>query len=164
MFLPWNEESDKEKIKQKTGKRLKKPKISLKWDFYDTFMILFATKYKKYHLLYTPVNQCITNIFKLIMTLWDFSFKKTIKQPTTLPIFFTSSIRTWLLLSPLEKVIFDNFLKCNHLIIKWHFVGKRTKSYFLKWTPYSTIVSDLSTPCFTLIEQALSAFINVNYV
>ena len=37
-------------------------------------------------------------------------------------------------LSPLEKVIFDNFFKCNHLIIKWHFVGKRTKNYFLKWT------------------------------
>ena len=35
-------------------------------------------------------------------------------------------------LSPLEKVIFDNFFKCNHLIIKWHFVGKRTKNYFLK--------------------------------
>ena len=30
-FLRWNEASDKEKIKQKTGKRLKKPqKISLK--------------------------------------------------------------------------------------------------------------------------------------
>lgn len=27
-------------------------------------MILFVTKYKKYHLLYTPINQCITNIFK----------------------------------------------------------------------------------------------------
>ena len=37
-------------------------------------------------------------------------------------------------LSPLEKVIFDNFFICNHLIIKWHFVGKRTKNYFLKWT------------------------------
>ena len=37
-------------------------------------------------------------------------------------------------LSPLEKVIFYNFFKCNHLIIKWHFVGKRTKNYFLKWT------------------------------
>ena len=37
-------------------------------------------------------------------------------------------------MSPLEKVIFDNFFKCNHLIIKWHFVGKRTKNYFLKWT------------------------------
>ena len=36
--------------------------------------------------------------------------------------------------SPLEKVIFDNFFICNHLIIKWHFVGKRTKNYFLKWT------------------------------
>ena len=36
-------------------------------------------------------------------------------------------------MSPLEKVIFDNFFKCNHLIIKWHFVGKRTKNYFLKW-------------------------------
>lgn len=23
----------------------------------------------------------------------------------------------------------------NHLIIKWYFVGKRTKNYFLKWTP-----------------------------
>ena len=22
----------------------------------------------------------------------------------------------------------------NHLIIKWYFVGKRTKNYFLKWT------------------------------
>ena len=32
--------------------------------FYDTFMILFATKHKKYHLLYTPINQCITNILK----------------------------------------------------------------------------------------------------
>ena len=39
-------------------------------------------------------------------------------------------------MSPLEKVIFDNFFKCNHLIIKWHFVGKRTKNYFLKWTQY----------------------------
>ena len=29
-FLRWNEVSDKEKIKQKTGKRLKKPKIGLK--------------------------------------------------------------------------------------------------------------------------------------
>ena len=104
-------------------------------------MILFVTKCKKYHLLYTSINQCITNIFKLIMTLWDFSFKKTIKQPTTLPIFFTSSIRTWLLLSPLEKVIFDNFLKCNHLIIKWHFVGKRTKNYFLKWTLHWSFAS-----------------------
>ena len=37
-------------------------------------------------------------------------------------------------LSPPEKVIFDNFFICNHLIIKWHFVGKRTKNYFLKWT------------------------------
>ena len=37
-------------------------------------------------------------------------------------------------LSPLEKVIIDNFFICNHLIIKWHFVGKRTKNYFLKWT------------------------------
>ena len=36
------------------------------------------------------------------------------------------------LLNPLEKVIFDSFFKCNHLIIKWHFVGKRTKNYFLK--------------------------------
>ena len=36
--------------------------------------------------------------------------------------------------SPLEKVIFGNFFICNHLIIKWHFVGKRTKNYFLKWT------------------------------
>ena len=36
--------------------------------------------------------------------------------------------------SPLEKVIFDNFFKCNHLIIKWHFVEERTKNYFLKWT------------------------------
>ena len=36
--------------------------------------------------------------------------------------------------SPLEKVIFVNFFICNHLIIKWHFVGKRTKNYFLKWT------------------------------
>ena len=64
------------KIKQKTGKRLKKPKIGLKWDFYDTFMILFASKHKKYHLLYTPINQCITNILKPIMIHWDFSFKK----------------------------------------------------------------------------------------
>ena len=23
----------------------------------------------------------------------------------------------------------------NHLIIKWYFVGKRTKNYILKWTP-----------------------------
>lgn len=23
----------------------------------------------------------------------------------------------------------------NHLIIIWYFVGKRTKNYFLKWTP-----------------------------
>ena len=104
-------------------------------------MILFATKHKKYHLLYTPVNQCITKIFKLIMILWDFSFKKTIKQPATLPIFFTSSIRTWLLLNPLEKVIFDNFFICNHLIIKWHFVGKRTKNYFLKWAHYWSFAS-----------------------
>ncbi len=28
-------------------------------------MILFATKHKKYHLLYTPTNQCVTNIFKV---------------------------------------------------------------------------------------------------
>ena len=26
-------------------------------------------------------------------------------------------------LSPLKKVIFDNSFKCNHLIIKWRFVG-----------------------------------------
>ena len=39
-------------------------------------MILFATKLKKYHLSYTPTNQCITNIFKSRMILWDFSFKK----------------------------------------------------------------------------------------
>ena len=104
-------------------------------------MILFATKHKKYHLLYISVNQCITKIFKLIMILWDFSFKKTIKQPATLPIFFTSSIRTWLLLNPLEKVIFDNFFICNHLIIKWHFVGKRTKNYFLKWAHYWSFAS-----------------------
>ena len=25
--------------------------------FYDTFMRLFATKHKKYHLLYIPINQ-----------------------------------------------------------------------------------------------------------
>ena len=70
-----------------------------------------------------------------------FLSKKTIKQPTTLPIFFTSSIRTWLLLNPLEKVIFDNFFICNHLIIKWHFVGKRTKNYFLKWAHYWSFAS-----------------------
>ena len=109
-------------------------------------MILFATKHKKYHLLYTPVNQCITKIFKLIMILWDFSFKKTIKQPATLPIFFNSSIRTWLLLNPLEKVIFDNFFICNHLIIKWHFVGKRTKNYFLKWAHYWSFASFCPLP------------------
>lgn len=28
-------------------------------------MILFATKHKKYHLLYTPTNQCVTNVFKV---------------------------------------------------------------------------------------------------
>ena len=39
-------------------------------------------------------------------------------------------------LTPLEKVIFDDFFKCNHLIIKWNFVGKRTKNYFLKWAQY----------------------------
>ena len=98
-------------------------------------MILFATKHKKYHLLYTPVNQCITKIFKLIMILWDFSFKKTIKQPATLPIFFTSSIRTWLLhpllnfptcetwiLSPLEKVIFTK-------IYFWLSISCKDKKY-----------------------------------
>ena len=37
-------------------------------------------------------------------------------------------------MNPLEKVNFDNFFKCNHLIIKWHFVEERTKNYFLKWT------------------------------
>ena len=36
----------------------------------------------------------------------------------------------------LKKSFFDNFFKCNHLIIKWHFVGKRTKNYFLKWAQY----------------------------
>ena len=36
-FLRWNEASDKEKIKQKTGKRLKKPKKSAK---NETSMIL----------------------------------------------------------------------------------------------------------------------------
>jgi hypothetical protein len=35
----------------------------------ETSMILFATKHKKYHLLYTPTNQCITNIFKSRMIL-----------------------------------------------------------------------------------------------
>lgn len=60
-------------------------------------MILFVTKHKKYHLLYTPINQCITNIFKSkndTLRLFFQKKKKTIKQPTTLPIFFTSSIRT----------------------------------------------------------------------
>ena len=70
-----------------------------------------------------------------------FLSKKYIKWPTTLPIFFTSFIRTWLLLNPLEKVIFDNFFICNHLIIKWHFVGKRTKNYFLKWAHYWSFAS-----------------------
>ena len=32
------------------------------------------------------------------------------------------------------KSHFDNFFICNHLIIKWHFVGKRNKNYFFKWT------------------------------
>ena len=45
-----------------------------------------------------------------------------------------TGVRNYNNLSPFEKVIFDNFFKCNHLIIKWHFVGKRTKNYFLKWT------------------------------
>ena len=35
----------------------------------ETSMILFATKHKKYHLLYTPINQRVTNIFKSIMIL-----------------------------------------------------------------------------------------------
>lgn len=32
-------------------------------------MILFATKRKKYHLLYTPTNQRVTNILKSRMIL-----------------------------------------------------------------------------------------------
>ena len=35
----------------------------------ETSMRLFATKRKKYHLSYTPTNQCITNIFKSRMIL-----------------------------------------------------------------------------------------------
>ena len=82
------------KIKQKTGKRLKKPKIGLKWDFYDTFMRLFATKHKKYHLLYTPINQCITNILKPKMILWDFSFKKNSVKFCQAPIYHNWFPRT----------------------------------------------------------------------
>ena len=82
------------KIKQKTGKRLKKPKIGLKWDFYDTSMILFASKHKKYHLSYTPINQCITNILKSRMILWDFSFKKNSVKFCQAPIYHNWFPRT----------------------------------------------------------------------
>ena len=82
------------KIKQKTGKRLKKPKIGLKWDFYDTFMILFASKHKKYHLSYTPINQCIKNILKSRMILWNFSFKKNYIKFCQAPIYHNWFPRT----------------------------------------------------------------------
>ena len=52
------------KIKQKDWEKAEKAKKSAK---NETSMILFATKHKKYHLLYTPINQCITNILKPIM-------------------------------------------------------------------------------------------------
>ena len=35
-------------------------------------------------------------------------------------------------LSPLEKVIFDNFFKCNHLIIKWHFCREKNQKLLFK--------------------------------
>ena len=59
------------------------------------------------------------------------------------------------MLSPLEKVIFDNFFICNHLIIKWHFVGKRTKNYFLKWTQYLIIYTDTESMSVHLINRTL---------
>lgn len=33
-------------------------------------------------------------------------------------------------LSPLEKVNFDNFFKCNHVIIKWRLLDKELKTTF----------------------------------
>ena len=54
------------KIKQKDWEKAEKAKKSAK---NETSMILFATKHKKYHLLYTPINQCITNILKPKMIL-----------------------------------------------------------------------------------------------
>ena len=54
------------KIKQKDWEKTEKAKKSAK---NETSMILFATKHKKYHLLYTPINQRVTNIFKSIMIL-----------------------------------------------------------------------------------------------
>ena len=54
------------KIKQKDWEKAEKAKKSAK---NETSMILFATKHKKYHLLYTPINQRVTNIFKSIMIL-----------------------------------------------------------------------------------------------
>ena len=82
-FLRWNEVSDREKIKQKTGKGWKSQKSAKN----ETSMRLFATIHKKYHLLYRPINQCITNILKSKMTLWDFSFKKNILKDLQLYLY-----------------------------------------------------------------------------
>lgn len=93
-FLRWNEASDKEKIKQKLGKAEKaknQPKMRLLWYFYDTFLQQ-NTKSIIYY-IYLLINAL--QIF--LSQEWYFETflsKKTIKQPTTLPIFFTSSIRT----------------------------------------------------------------------
>ena len=93
-FLRWNEASDKEKIKQKLGKAEKaknQPKMRLLWYFYDTLCYIS----REVSLLITGIISISYNDIEYKKWYFEtFLSKKTIKQPTTLPIFFTSSIRT----------------------------------------------------------------------
>ena len=69
----------------------------------------------------------------------------------------------------IDKNIKTHFISSNKYFITNNIYPKRDKMKHIlkpetKESPYRSFASKPHTPCFTLIEQALSVFFNVNYI